>query len=72
MVQKGLILHAILREDPQLAYLEVLACGSEERYIAAKMDDFERTTTGKTRTVVRVRLVVEEVVQEIVERPVGA
>ena len=72
MIQKGLVLHAILREDPQLAYLEVLACGAEERYIAAKMDDFERTTTGKTRTVVRVRLIVEEVVEQRVEEPVRA
>jgi len=71
-IQKGQIFHAVIREDPQIDYAEVLACGPVERFVEARMDDFEYTTTGKHRKLVRVRLIVDEVVEEMDEKPVRA
>ncbi len=70
MITKGMALYAVLREDPSIGYPEVLVCGQSAAFVEAKMDDYHFTSSGKRRKVTRVRLVVEEVLEESAAEPV--
>jgi hypothetical protein len=70
MIAKGSVLYAVVRDDLAAGCVEVLACGQNAAFLEAKMDDYRFTSSGKRRKVARVRLIVEEVVEEYEERPV--
>lgn len=70
MIAKGMPLYAVVREDETTGILEVLACGQNAGFTEGKMDDYRRTTSGKTRKVSLLRLAVDEIVDEYREEPV--
>ncbi|NUN49110.1 MAG: hypothetical protein HUU15_09815 [Candidatus Brocadiae bacterium] len=70
MIARGGVLYAVLREEASLDTVDVLACGVSESHLASRLEDFRRTTTGKTRRLVRVKLVIEELLDDVQEQPV--
>lgn len=70
MIAKGMPLYAVVREDEATGILEVLACGQNAGFAEGKMDDYRRTSSGRTRRVSLLRLAVEEIVEEYLEQPV--
>ena len=67
MIDKGMPLYAVVREDPATGYVEVLSCGVSEAFAEGKMDDYRATSSGKRRKVSMVRVSVDVVIEEYVE-----
>jgi hypothetical protein len=71
VIARGLPVFAILREDARSGIVEVLAAGVRPEHAEARMDDFRATTGKEKRRLYRVRMSVEEVLEEAVEAAVG-